>query len=148
MKTNRRTILGLIGMAPVAGPAAARAIAENTAANLAGVALRAGSTVYGPATLPCNPSHPTDAHTRLALKIPAVRKHVRELLAEEQRGEPVYRIDPDLAVYRSFSLNAKIVFQRQRNIERRLEGMASEPARVWERIAQAVFKAVGISPGA
>lgn len=49
-----------------------------------------------------------------------------------ERFRTIGYIDPDLAVYRSFSLAAKICFQRQREVQRALA--EADEADVWSRI--------------
>lgn len=85
-------------------------------------------------------AYPTNEQMQEALRFPQAREVVTHLLYEEERL--VGRIDPDLAVMRSFSLNAKIAFQRQRNVERRLAGMGHEYP--YQRINRAIFKVLGI----
>lgn len=135
MKPSRRNILALIGATPLA----AREALETKAMSLAGVAgPEAPTPPYG---MPAASSDPTKQQIISALRIPSVREEMRSLLFEEHQR--VGYLDHDLASKRSFSLAAKIVFQRQRNIERRLVEMQTEYT--WNRINQAILRALGLS---
>ena len=65
---------------------------------------------------------------------------VRSILFEENKI--VGAIDHDLASKRSFSLAAKVTFQRQRNVERRIEEMKTEYT--GSRIYSAMRKATSL----
>lgn len=43
-------------------------------------------------------------------------------------------LDVDLATKKSFSLAAKVTFQRQRNVQREIEAYATEPKSVWQYV--------------
>lgn len=141
----RRAFLRMLPAGVVAGPAAARAAAEQAAAKLAGMdigGLGAQAELprgqYAPATY-------TDRAALMtrALRVPAVRAELTSLLFEEHRR--VGFIDPDIANKRSFSLAAKITFQRQRNVERDIEFDLLEhhpwgrKSRLFERLARDFF---------
>ncbi len=51
----------------------------------------------------------------------AARKELESLYFESERN--VSQIDPDISVLRSISLSAKIAYQRQRNVSKRLDGL-------------------------
>lgn len=125
---NRRKILG--GLA--AGPLVAKAAAEDLIAkqvntripDIAGHGHLADLHGSSPCTSPpfvdiAGQNQKEAALLRKAWQVPALRKEMESILYEENRY--VQRIDPDLAAYRSFSLNAKITFQRQREVQRSLE---------------------------
>lgn len=145
MKANRRRFLQVIGLAPVAGPLAAKAAADKTIAEAAGVGLSGLGAPFG---FLGNPSYgepqpsPGLKHLdfRVAMRIPAVRRQIEEAMYEQERV--VLRIDPDLAALRSFSLNAKITFQRQRNVAREMDLLQNQYA--WHRIQNAVRRFVGM----
>jgi hypothetical protein len=123
MTIARRGFLRLLSATPLAGKMAV----EQAAGRLAGVDLsgiRFGATPTsgeGPAS--ANP-YPNAEAIRKATLIPGNRKAIMDFLWEDSRE--VGYIDPDLAVLRSFSLNAKIAFQRQRNVERRFQSLTKD----------------------
>lgn len=134
MNATRRRFFGFLGTAPLA----ARAAAEKTASDISGVWLNPPG--YGQGTPASQAQLPPD-QIRSALLNLRTKRMVEEILYEEERN--ISRIDPDLAVLRSFSLNAKVTFQRQRNVEWRLRNMQS--GWTWDRIDRLLKKAVGLS---
>lgn len=134
MKASRRNILALIGVAPLATKEAL----EDKAMRLAGIQQGGNAASYG---VPGVINDPTKQQMVSALRIPSVREEMRSLLFEEVKY--VNAIDHDLASKRSFSLAAKIAFQRQRLVERRLEEMQGEY--IWHKINRAIFRALGLS---
>lgn len=62
---------------------------------------------------------------RLALKVPEMRQMLYDCAWRNNRH--VGEIDADIDVYRSFSLAAKIAFQRQRNVERYVQQHTRDP---------------------
>lgn len=122
---NRRRLISLLGLAPVAAPLAVKAMADSATANLAGMALGAGQGQYSNGLPPVSGgSEASKDQARLALMNPAVRAEIESMIYERERR--IGFIDPDIACHRSFSLNAKIVFQRRRNVARELDQMKSE----------------------
>lgn len=128
----------------MAAPFAARAAAAEAAA-LAGVS----TSGLMPGGLADTPQQPTGnypeatpanmyADVAKALGNPAARADIESLVFE--RGRHVAAIDPDLAVYRSFSLNAKIAFQRQRNVALELESMQGNY--IWRRLDERISRAL------
>lgn len=114
---GRRRVLGFLASSPLA----AKAAADEMAGKLAGVAPHGlGQGIDVPSSGQTEPQK--DAIAR-ALKIPGNRQQVLDMLWEDAE---VRSIDPDLAVLRSFSLNAKITFQRQRNVERRYQRLTED----------------------
>lgn len=82
------------------------------------------------------------------------RKVLRRLLADEgaraeytsavfARNRNVSYIDLDLATKRSFSLAAKVTYQRQRNVERQIEEDSHEDGPFWQRPDTLIRKAAG-----
>jgi hypothetical protein len=130
---NRRKFFGMMAAAPAAAKGAAdMAVAELSRINVGAGALgQLGGGSYG---MPVG-SYPTSAGQqrlfdprelmRKALADPKQRAAMASLLFEKHRTVGV--IDPDIACYRSFSLNAKVAFQRQRNVERDLDEECSAP---------------------
>lgn len=68
---------------------------------------------------------------RNALATPALRAEIEAILYDQHRT--VHALDHDLASNRSYSLAAKICYQRQRNVARALECQVME-ASPWQRI--------------
>lgn len=134
---KRRAFLSLLGVSPIA----ARSAATKAAADLAGVSI-AGMSGFDGGVEPHSNADATPAQARVALKIPHVLAEVRSALYEDYRR--IHRIDPDIAVHRSFSLNAMITFQRQRNVERAIEQMQHD-FYPYRRIQEAILRAVGVS---
>lgn len=119
---GRRTFLKL---APFIG-IGAKTAADEAVAKLADVHLGAGGLTQGfassapaPPTFQINQGFDEAAATKAAMRIPALRDELTSILFEDFRHVRV--IEPDIAVHRSFSLNAKIAFQRQRFVERELQ---------------------------
>lgn len=146
---KRRAFLRVLGFSPIA----ARVAAKEAAANLGGIVVNNGSTVgiavnqlHGvgnvgsPATTAGPSINLTRAQVRAAKLIPGVRDQLRSVLFEEHRR--VYAIDPDIAVHRSFSLNAMIAYQRQRNVQRAYDEIGSETY-IGNRIYRIALKALG-----
>lgn len=67
---------------------------------------------------------------RALLKIPQAREAITSQLFERERR--IVRIDHDLAVKRSFSLAAKIAFQRERNVAEELRLLSEQYP--WQRL--------------
>lgn len=137
----RRGFLRLMSAAPFAG----KAVAEEAAARLSGVvASGAGNHLIG-AELPQSGRSAlpdmTERHYRAAYQIPGLREAAETILYREQMREVSF-IDPDLAVLKSFSLQAKITFQRQRNVQRYIERQQNEAP--WRRVDQLIMKALGL----
>lgn len=68
---------------------------------------------------------------RKALDTPERRAELEAILYEEHRS--VHNLDPDLAANRSFSLAAKVCYQRQRNVQRAIEYTVKENS-PWEQV--------------
>lgn len=143
---NRRGFLAVLSRAPVVGAIAGKMMAEQAAGQMAGISLTGG--VVGPSGAPSstwvNENDPTTSQRQLALRIPGVRAQIESLLYEQERR--IGFIDPDIAVMRSFSLNAKIVYQRQRMVARELsllqEGEWLSP---WRRVNKAILRGLGLA---
>lgn len=125
---HRRALLQLFGSLPVVGPSfAAKIQTEVASADL--MKLSATGLQHNNSDPPSS-DDPLSQEQRLAFKLPWVREELRALMLEKNRK--VYQLDPDLACKRSFSLNAKICFQRQRNVERDLQAYSNPP--YWHRV--------------
>ncbi|MFZ4534312.1 MAG: hypothetical protein ACOYOJ_21210 [Alsobacter sp.] len=116
----RRGFLKLLSATPFAG----RMVADQAAASLANVSIAGLDPNAPPSGVPSSSNEPTKDAIAQGLRNPTNRAALMDMLWEDERT--VSRIDPDLAVMRSFSLNAKIAFQRQRNVERRFEATTKE----------------------
>jgi hypothetical protein len=143
---NRRRFFGAIAAAPAAAKVAAdQAVAELARAQLPGGAILGGSGglyggnagVYG-APMAMQQFDGASAMRRL-LSDPQALAEYRSLLFE--RNRTISQIDPDIACHRSFSLNAKIAFQRQRNVERELQEQEGGPW--WHKFEALQKKFVG-----
>lgn len=137
MKVGRRGFLGFMAAAPVASTMVAKEVAEGGALT---AGREAGSIRVLGDGVPSGYIQPSSEQRRAALMLPWVRDQIEALVREEHHG--VYRIDPDIAIHRSVSLSAKIAFQRQRNVERRMKEIESEYA--YERINKTIFAALGV----
>lgn len=137
---NRRGFLGVLAKAPVVGPLLGRQIAQDTALRLADVhGLAAGNPESSPPPAGSN-DNITASNWRRLLKLAHVRKEAESILFEDERR--VRWLDADLAVNRSFSLMAKVTFQRQRNVARRLDDLQVE-AYPWQRLTQMAARLIG-----
>lgn len=124
---NRRKILSLFAAAPVA----AKQVAEEAAAKLANVDIT-GIHDHGPSGgLDAMAEGYTTDHVKKVFQNQFLRNQVRDRIWEDHKH--VYAIDYDLASKRSFSLAAKICYQRQRNVERELERMQRQSNWEWLR---------------
>jgi len=126
---GRRGFLRVLGLAPIAGKAAAdKLIAEHAGLahgaldglggqnnGISSACVEAPSGAYPYAQLTAG-----EKAKRLfgLLKKAGLPSWEHEKIIRENRN--VYTLDPDLAALRSFSMNVKIVTQRQRNIEREI----------------------------
>lgn len=97
-----------------------------------------GTTPYGSLSIAggSNGDHESKMIAQ-ALKMPGLRSQIESLFYENNRC--VSRIDPDIAVLRSFSLNAKIAFQRQRNVASDMEQRSG-----WDYPYRRIMKLVGL----
>ena len=110
MQANRRTFFGFLGAAPIA----IKQAGDKAIANLAAV----NEAPYGGAT-PCSPAPDGITSATRQKIISQFRPDFESLIYERERRVGV--IDADIAVHKSFSLNAKITFQRQRNVAREMK---------------------------
>jgi len=135
---SRRKFFGLMAAAPAAG----RAMAEELMAKQTNIIANGLSAGYG------NPvastggwvSEPTQPQWQIALKNPALKQLIESTLFESEKR--VGSIDPDIACMRSFSLNAKIAFQRQRNVALRITQMQEDYP--WQQMLKKVRAGLGL----
>lgn len=144
MALQRRTFLGAALGAMAGAPAAAQEIASTLAKPMQGTAplpmtpglrglneaMRAGVSLNeGP-----------KQRAKRILRNLATRGEVESVLYEDYRTCNV--IDHDLLNKRSYSYAAKVTFQRQRFVERRMRELQEETG--YERIWQVINSAAGI----
>lgn len=137
---KRRSFLQALGLAPVAGPLAAKAAADKAIADMAGVqidGLRGGGGGYGPNVAPPRATASAADIDQFQAAAQYVKTFGLPKFAEAQLRENsryVGGLDPDIAAKRSWSMSFKIVTQRQRNYEaalRRIEEAGwQSPARM------------------
>lgn len=119
--TSRRKALGLFATATATAPLVAKQVADEAAAKFTqtSMGIPNGPFAYGdPGMIAGPPDHQNMMRGTLKtlLMDDGKRKELESLLYEQHRA--VHFLDTDLANKRSFSLAAKITFQRQRNVER------------------------------
>lgn len=139
---GRRKFLGAIAAAPMA----ASAIAQETAANLSGLSINGAAKSLG-SIAGVNQGLGSYSQTKAPdykslFSNPAFRQGYEALIYERERR--VGAIDPDISCMRSFSLSAKITFQRQRNVQREIEQMQLDNP--WSRAQDFISKALGFKP--
>lgn len=115
---NRRGFLSALARTPVVGAIAGKMLADDAMAKLAGVQVSGMTSGAAPLASYSTGPDPTPKDWARGLRDAATRRRVEAMIYELERA--VYQLDPDLVAKRSFSLNAKVVFQRQRNVARRL----------------------------
>lgn len=140
MTLGRRAFLRFTALSPLA----AKKAADAAAAELSGTIIAGHGNWYGSGDAPSNGSsgmdEPTKTDWRRMLSNDVNRSEVESVMFEDERK--VGFIEPDIAVARSYSLNAKIAYQRQRNVERRLRQLQEEwPWQKLEGIGKRIMKA-------
>jgi hypothetical protein len=139
---NRRAFIQTLSRSPIVATIAGKAITERAAMDLAGISTGlygGGGVDEAPKDTGDYPKiqgkecvEPTPQQWKLFLNNKLFRSEVETLLYDDYRT--IHRIDPDLAVLRSLSLNAKIAFQRQRIVNRELEQLGQVYNSRWGRI--------------
>jgi hypothetical protein len=135
---SRRSAAALLAGLPFAGKAVAREIVNHTSpAGIGAIAEAACPSYYYGSSLKqeaCRgPVMQEWEASRLALAHPKMRALMMAAAYAKHRN--IVSVDPDIEVYRSFSPMAKITFQRQRNVEREIEQITTEPQ--WNLLSQA-----------
>lgn len=119
MSIARRGFLRILGAAPVAAPVIAREAAAKAGLNVSGL----GSSGMG---MPIGEGGLTSSSEDGGWAIRACQKVFSKQWEDEKRREMLRwkpdRLDPDLASSRSFSLSTALRIQRERNIERYIQG--------------------------
>jgi hypothetical protein len=125
LKIGRRKLLSAFATAPLA----ARAAVEDAAEKLARIDT-SGIGSYTP-----HAAHEDEKRAQIARALlnPLMRRSVEEILYRDE-CRYVESIDADLVAMRSWSLAAKITFQRRRNVERRLRVM--QHGWTWDRLGK------------
>lgn len=114
---GRRKFLALMGMAPAAAPLVAKAALEKEAATYAGIKGLGGLAAPPIPESPVSGSSDKASRVlRTILSDKKMRDEFESLTYESYRH--ISALDPDIACLRSYSLAAKIAFQRQRNVAR------------------------------
>ena len=142
MNLSRRRFTKALGLVPMVAPLAAKAAADAEIAKL--VDIRPGA---GPFQLGANnyggPAAPSglDDYAKARIAAADYVKHVGlpDFVRESFRRDAQYvsLLDPDIAAKRSWSMSVKILTQRERNLERRIEAMHHG---AWQSNASLLFK--------
>lgn len=113
---GRRKFLALMGMAPAAAPLVAKAALEKEAATYAGIKGLNDLAAPMPESPVSGAPEKASRVLRTILSDKKMRDEFESLTYESYRH--ISALDPDIACLRSYSLAAKIAFQRQRNVAR------------------------------
>lgn len=118
---TRRSVIQLLGLAPVAAPLAAKAATDAQIAKLAGITLEGAAAAgsYAPSPQGFDDYNKTRIAASEYAKLVGIPDFVKEQL--RRNSQYVGVLDPDIAAKRSWSMSVKIATQRQRNYERQLE---------------------------
>lgn len=134
---KRRAFLSLIGAAPLAGRAVAEDIAKQAGIEASG--LKVNSVLSGSmvGNVQSGVGRPPSDMWREAFRVyPELRSQQESTFFEQEK---IGTIDPDIAVYRSFSMAAKIAFQKQRNVARRMDELQGVP---WWHKTETLFQKI------
>ena len=134
---KRRAFLSLIGAAPLAGRAVAEDIAKQAGIEASGLKVNSvlsGSMVGNDQSGVGRP--PSDMWREAFRVYPELRSQQESTFFEQEK---IGTIDPDIAVYRSFSMAAKIAFQKQRNVARRMDELQGVP---WWHKTETLFQKI------
>jgi hypothetical protein len=116
---GRRQAIQALGIGVLAAPAAARDIASNA---ISGVNMGYGLVGGTQAGNILGEGMPMWQRARTALADKDTLAAVRSVLFEQNKV--VTHLDADLATKRSFSLAAKIAYQRERNVQAEIDRMS------------------------
>jgi hypothetical protein len=131
---TRRTAASLLAGIPFAGKAAARDLLKQQGGAISGGSLAGYATASGgmqeanypqQATGPVGPLMQEWQAARVALGDAKTKRLLLDAAFTKHRQ--IAAVDPDIEVYRSFSPMAKITYQRQRNVDRELIAISTEP---------------------
>ncbi|HMX62285.1 MAG TPA: hypothetical protein PKD58_04400 [Candidatus Sumerlaeota bacterium] len=127
----------MIGAAPLAGRAVAEDIAKQAGIEASG--LKVNSVLSGSmvGNVQSGVGRPPSDMWREAFRVyPELRSQQESTFFEQEK---IGTIDPDIAVYRSFSMAAKIAFQKQRNVARRMDELQGVP---WWHKTETLFQKI------
>ncbi len=133
---NRRRMLTLLAGVPVVGPLASKMVQDEKMAALISPREAQGLLQGVQPTMPGNVEAEPERF-KWAMNFPWFKAAQESLLYEENKH--VWALDPDLAAMKSFSMNAKICFQRQRNVQKALdykmgESVYHKMSNLWKRL--------------
>jgi hypothetical protein len=141
---GRRAFLTRLGIGAAAAPAMARQALEAASGRACGRDDGAGApTGLSPAERRRSGlGNDTPRALKKLWQVPALRDEYESLMFE--RNQRVGYIDLDLATKRSFSLAAKVAYQRQRNVARDIaDDMVTWEEGRWGKTAALLKRAVG-----
>lgn len=140
---NRRSILKVIGLSPLAARAAEQEAVMKASRMVGTFEQSGGAQLAAQVGIPANslalPEGATPTAIRTAFLFPNKRAAIESILFEEARE--VLTLDFDLANSRALSLAAKITYQRQRNVKRQMERMSTD--NWWSKTSNTIAKIVG-----
>lgn len=128
--TTRRSFLQIMGLSGAAAPLAAKAASDKAIAEMAGVfPLGPGTPIGVGMSMPPTAVGGNDWKAKVLRFI--ARNTLPDWLEEELRWRhrTVGYLDPDIAAKRSWSMNVKIITQRERNIARAKQEALEGPRR-------------------
>jgi hypothetical protein len=139
MQATRRKFFGMVGTAPLAARGAAEAVTRQLAGIGAGLSYNTGvftqpMAAQGQAGQLLGFQKLRQEAFKRAVALPQWRGEIESILYQQYRQ--IGNIDPDIAVMRSFSLSAKIAFQRQRVVARALKHDVMEEPTCWQQMSQ------------
>lgn len=144
---GRRNVLKMLGLGTAAAPLAAKEALEGDALKLTRIGMGYDAPPIagaGPAgTLSGGPQEVSQTYSKMASwlsKTGYVPPHVEAYVRDASKA--VHRLDPDIAIKRSWSLAAKIHEQRKRNYATQIEGVKN-PRGTFEAGQEAFEKLVG-----
>lgn len=121
MKVERRKVLGFLALSPMA----AKAVVEEGAAKLSGTRLGLSGYSGGMEPESVSPSGEIQKETWSLVRGDAkALSELKSLFFERERT--IGLVDHDLASKRSFSLAAKIAYQRERNVHRSIAELGAD----------------------
>ncbi len=132
---SRRSVLQLLGLAPVAGPLAAKAATDAAIAEAVGISKIASGSgpefLTGAGSINAAPLQSNEANWQSKvfafLRQGAIPHWAEEKIRAECRYVPC--LDPDIANKRSWSMAVKIQTQRERNVARAMADIRERPRR-------------------
>lgn len=127
-----------------AAPFAAKPIAEQAVKQLSGISMGTqlgGFSVPNSFNLEVPPMAPSEGQWLRVLGDRVLRKELESIYYERERD--IGRIDHDIACLRSFSVSAKIAYQRERNVKRTVEGLGDRDG-WWGRFNKFSNRIMGI----